>query len=344
MDRIRWRVVEIVRETKDVHSFVLKNETGETIRYQAGQFLTFIFNGKRGEIRRSYSISSTPQIDEMITITVKRIPNGEISRHLTNHVRINDILTSICPAGRFTIETNPKLQRQFFFIAAGSGIVPVFSLIKKILNEEPLSSIFLVFQNHNESGIIFKKQLEGIRKKFGGQFKWVNFLSKPQSKLHSFHKLNNFLLEELVDEYADKEREKQFYLCGPPSFMRMAQFTLKWMGFHDDQIKKENFTVEYVPPPPSMTDFSPKKIIIHYNKKTFTIEAAYPSTILEAALNKNIQLPYSCRSGRCSSCVAKCIKGKIKMSNNEVLTEKDLHSGLVLTCVGYAESDVELAF
>lgn len=126
--------------------------------------------------------------------------------------------------------------------------------------------------------------------------------------------------------------------------MRMAQFTLKWMGFEDEQIKKENFTVEFVPPPPLLVDISAKKILIHYQKETFKINATYPVSILQAALDHDIQLPYSCRSGRCSSCVAKCIKGKVKMSNNEVLTEKDLENGLVLTCVGYAETDVELEF
>jgi ring-1,2-phenylacetyl-CoA epoxidase subunit PaaE len=124
----------------------------------------------------------------------------------------------------------------------------------------------------------------------------------------------------------------------------MAQFTLKWMGFQDDLIKKENFTVDRVPPPPLMSDTSTKEIIIHYNKQTFKIRATYPQNILQAALNNDIQLPYSCRSGVCASCVAKCIKGKARMSRNEVLTEKDIEAGLVLTCVGYAETDVELAF
>jgi ring-1,2-phenylacetyl-CoA epoxidase subunit PaaE len=344
MDRIIWKVVDIIKETHNAFRFVLKNETSGNINYQAGQFLTFIFKHKDNEIRRSYSISSTPGIDELIFITVKRIPNGEISRHLINHIHVNDTLISIQPAGRFTIETNPQQQRQFFFIAGGSGIVPVFSLIKKILNEEPLSKVFLIYQNHNEKEIIFKKQLEKTEKKFPTQFKWINFLSKPHAKHHFPQKLNNFLLEKLVDEYTDANKEKLFYLCGPTSFMRMVQFTLKWMGFNDEQIKKEIFAVEFVPPPALITGTSSKKIIIHYNKKTFTIEATYPTSILQAALNNNIQLPYSCRSGRCSTCVAKCTKGKVKMSNNEVLTEKDLENGLVLTCVGYAETDVELEF
>jgi len=222
--------------------------------------------------------------------------------------------------------------------------VPVFSLIKKILHTETLSNVLLIFQNHSETEIIFKKQLDETEKKFAPQFKWLSLLSKPLSARQSPQKLNNFLLEKLVDDHVDRKQENLFYLCGPPSFMRMAQFTLKWMGFHDDQIKKENFTIEHIHPPPLILDSSPKEILIHYNKQTFEIQVEYPLSILQAALNKNIQLPYSCRAGRCSSCVAKCIKGNVIMSNNEVLTDIDLENGLVLTCVGFAETDAELAF
>jgi ring-1,2-phenylacetyl-CoA epoxidase subunit PaaE len=149
-------------------------------------------------------------------------------------------------------------------------------------------------------------------------------------------------LERLIEENVTKEKEKYFYLCGPVSFMRMAQFTLKWMGYDDEHIKKENFTIDFIPPPPLLIDSSPKEITIHFNKQIFRINASYPVSILQAALDRNIQLPYSCRSGRCASCIAKCVHGKIKMSNNEVLTDNDLKKGLVLTCVGYAETDVEL--
>jgi ring-1,2-phenylacetyl-CoA epoxidase subunit PaaE len=102
--------------------------------------------------------------------------------------------------------------------------------------------------------------------------------------------------------------------------------------------------VEYVPPPPLLTDTTPKQVIIHQKDSTFRFEAAWPDTILRAAERHHIALPYSCRGGRCSTCTAKCLSGKVKMSINEVLTEKELKEGWVLTCVGYAETDVVLSF
>ena len=144
---------------------------------------------------------------------------------------------------------------------------------------------------------------------------------------------------------------QRMYICGPKQFMRMAQFTLRVMGYEDARISKENFVVDFVPPPPFMTDTSPKEVTIHIHGKTHILQVAYPHNILEAALSNNIQLPYSCRGGRCSTCTAKCVKGRVKMSINDVLTDRDnkkvvmdLAEGLVLTCVGYAETDVELEF
>jgi ring-1,2-phenylacetyl-CoA epoxidase subunit PaaE len=116
------------------------------------------------------------------------------------------------------------------------------------------------------------------------------------------------------------------------------------MGFGNDHIKKEHFTIDHVPPPPLMRDRSSKKITIHFKDQDYQIQASYPSTILEAALANHIQLPFSCRGGRCSTCAARCLQGTVVMSINEVLTEKDLREGWVLTCVGFAKTDIELLY
>jgi ring-1,2-phenylacetyl-CoA epoxidase subunit PaaE len=343
MDLLKFRVKNIIRETKDTITIQLNTEDGGGIAYEAGQFLTFIFNRGNDELRRSYSFSSTPGIDESAAITVKRVANGQISRFLIDHLTTEETLISLPASGRFTIETNASSERQFFFVAAGSGITPIFSLIKKVLANEPLSKAFLIYQNHDEKNIIFKRQLKEIEKKFARQFKWINLLTNPGKYPHAGNRLTNFLLEKLINEYIS-DKEKMFYLCGPASMMRMAVFTLKLMGFADAQIRKENFRVDYIPPPPIISNTEPRNLIIHFREKTYEIKVAYPTNILQAALNNHIELPYSCRGGRCSTCAARVVKGKVLMSINEVLTEKDIEEGLVLTCVGYAETDVELNF
>ena len=227
-------------------------------------------------------------------------------------------------------------------------MVPVFSLLKTALLKEQTGRITLLTQFHDEDSILFKKQLEELAARHAPRFRWVNILSGGHKG--KIGRLNNWLLEELLGELLmsasafDRQADLNFYLCGPQAFMRMAQFTLRLMGFHDSQIKKENFTVEYVPPPPLLTDTSPKHITIHAGNRSYRFEAAWPKTILQAGLDNHIPMPYSCKGGRCSTCVAKCLKGSVKMSINEVLTEKDLQEGLVLPCVGYAASDLELEY
>jgi ring-1,2-phenylacetyl-CoA epoxidase subunit PaaE len=340
MNTLQFSVTRILREGDGAATIFLKKTDGLPLSYQAGQFLTFIFKVHNKELRRSYSFSSTPFIDPEISITVKRIPNGEISRYLFGYLRTGDMLTALPPAGMFTIHTGPGLQRQFFLIAAGSGIIPVFSLLKKIIWDEPGSQVILIDQNQNEDQIIFKKQLTILAREFPSQFRWINLLSKPGQASIGPERLTNQRLEQIVLDFLSGS--PSFYLCGPSAFMRMAEFTLRLMGFADNQIKKEHFTVDYIPPAPLISNPKPRQLKIHYQQKTFITETVYPQTILQTALNNNIQIPYSCRGGRCSTCVAKCVHGIVKMSINEVLTEKDLADGLVLTCVGYAQSDVEI--
>jgi ring-1,2-phenylacetyl-CoA epoxidase subunit PaaE len=342
MEQLILKVTNIFWETKDTLSIFFSPADHPQIVYQAGQFITFIFDHDGVDTRRSYSFSSTPQVDDFLSVTIKRIANGEVSRFFADKLLIGQTLKALGPAGLFTINADPALSRQLFLIAAGTGIVPIFSILKKVLHNEPATNLVLITQNHHETDIIFREQLHNLSGQFPEKFKWISLLSKPLDKKIGIHKLNNLILEELIKSNADQHREQLFFICGPTSFMRMAQFTIKLMGYQDHQIRKENFTVDFIPPPPLIADMTPKQITLHYRQKTHHLRSAYPENILQAALNNHIALPYSCRGGRCSSCVAKCIKGKVRMSINEVLTEKDMQNGLVLTCVGYPETDIEL--
>ncbi len=341
MNELRLRITGIHQETPDTVTISFVSTDGEPIDYQAGQFITLIpdFNGH--ELRRSYSFSSTPGVDPEISITVRRVVNGAVSRWLTEYARIGDELKALAPAGRFRMETIPSAKRQIWMIAAGSGIVPIFSLLKKVLREEPLSNMVLLYQNRHEHNIIFEKELQSLQKKFPGRIHFQLLLSSPAQKNKS-SRLTNDTLDAFLKKYRLPDREELFFLCGPAAFMRMAQFTLRVNGVDHEHIRKENFTVDFVPPAPFIQDASPKHVTLHLGKEIFHFTVVYPKSILQAALDHNIPLPYSCRGGRCSSCVASCLKGTVKMSINEVLTEPDLAAGLVLTCVGFAATDLVL--
>lgn len=346
MDLLQWKVVQVIPETRETVSYVLEPVHGKPVPYEAGQFLTILIDHHGHELRRSYSMSSTPGIDERLSITVKRKVNGAISRYIQVLWHEGTVFNTIAPTGLFRIDTDAAVQRTFFFIAAGSGIVPVFSLLKKVLHFEPRSRVVLIYQNFDETRIIFHEALKKLQARFGERFKRIDLLSNPQNHTTGPKRLNNALLEQLIigESRPDEKSGTFFYTCGPLLFMKMVEFTVRVMGYEGNRIRKENFTIESIPVPRFEMEPVPRAVTVNYGDKTFHFTSTYPSNILQSALDNHISLPYSCRAGRCSSCVARCVSGSVKMSANDVLTEQDLAKGLVLTCVGYAETDVVLQF
>ena len=342
MELLQWKVVRVIPEAKNTISYILEEVSGQPVVYDAGQFLTFIFDYHGQEIRRSYSLGSTPGIDPQPFITVKKKENGAISRYILEHWREGTIINSLPPAGRFTLATGPSHNRQVFFMAAGSGIVPVFALLKKLLHNEPHSLAVLLYQNHDENNIIYNETIQQLQEQHPDRFTRIDLLSHPILHDLPHQRLNNGLFEAIVTKNHKPQTTNLFYTCGPPSFMRMVQFTLRVMGVAEDLIHKENFTVDAVPPPAFTIDPTPRTILVKQGERNYEFTVAYPDTILQAALNNHIKLPYSCRGGRCSTCTARCLSGTVKMNINEVLTEKDLQNGLILTCVGYAVTDLVL--
>lgn len=339
MDIITFRIKKISPETPESFTFFLQEINGKTITYKAGQFLTLLLNINGREIRRSYSLSSAPSVDKNLSITIKRISNGEVSRYLTDHLKEGDLINTLLPAGRFII--NNYNEELYCFIIAGSGINPAFSLIKHLLNDTVNPKILLIYQNRNEQTSIFRQQLLLLQEGYKNRFTIIELFSQPADHHLLKKRLNNSLLEHLVKENI-QTTSVQFYLCGPPLFMKMAEFTLKTSGYDPLKIFKENFVIDTPPAPAFMIDFKPRNVTIFLKNNQYQLQVKYPQSILQAALQHKVHLPYSCRGGRCSTCTVRLLSGKIKMSINDVLTEKDIEAGLTLTCVGYAQTDVVL--
>jgi ring-1,2-phenylacetyl-CoA epoxidase subunit PaaE len=342
MELLQWKVIQVIPETPDTKTYILEETQGKLVAWDAGQSITFLFTHHEHEIRRSYSICTAPGIDKHVAITVKRKANGEISRHILNTWQPGTHVSSLPPAGRFIIETRPAQKRHICFIAAGSGIVPILAMIKKTLYHEPESHITLIYQNNNERHIIYNTVLQQLAAQFAHRFTRIDLLSNPIDFEAKPARLNNWLLEQLVTTNRKPQTTNLFYTCGPEPFMRMVQFTLRVMGFSEDQLRKEHFVIEPIRKPAFTMPATVHTVVIHYAQQTHQFTAAWPDTILQAAQKQGITLPYSCNTGRCATCAAYCRKGSVTMSNNEVLTDTDLQIGLVLTCTGYATSDLEL--
>ncbi|MES2267777.1 MAG: ferredoxin--NADP reductase [Bacteroidota bacterium] len=331
VDGIKW-------EQPDTATFYLVKAVGYNPAYKAGQFITLVFNHHNQEIRRSYSLSSSPD-DERLAITVKRISNGEISRFLLTKVNVGDVLNVVEPAGVFTVKEYEE-EKDLVFFAAGSGITPIFSQIKYVLNRPDKSKLHLIYSSQNEQSILFNNELNELLSTYPDRFNITHLLSSRANRL------TNIRVEQLVKEQLNFDKVKaDFYLCGPFVYMRMIRLTLMYMGIQAQQIHKENFVLETVPVTGSQTNYPPKYIRINYEGEVHDLVAGENQSILQAALQNNIKLPYSCRSGICSACVAFCKSGKVEMAKNEVLTEDDIAKGWILTCTGHAlTDDVEVEY
>jgi ferredoxin-NADP reductase len=329
---LQLRVEAIKWELPDAATFYLAEMAGKKIRYKAGQFITLVFDHHHEEIRRSYSLSSSPA-EELLSITVKRIANGEISRYLLAKIKPGDILNAVEPAGRFVI-TDFEKEKDIFLLAAGSGIVPMFSQLKALLAYPHKGNITLIYSNQNNESILFKDDLAALAEQHPGRLKIIHLLSSEGKRL------TNQSLEKLVNENAKFSQDSaEFYTCGPFEYMRMIRLTLLYMGISAGQIRKENFVLETIPVSTIPMNYPPKTVRVHFNGEIYDFVAGENQSILQAALQNNIPLPYSCRVGDCSTCAAICKSGKVEMVKNNVLTDADLAAGWILTCTGHPVTD-----
>ncbi|MEO8886386.1 MAG: ferredoxin--NADP reductase [Mucilaginibacter sp.] len=325
VENIKW-------EAADTATFYLAPPPGKKINYIAGQFITLVFTHHAEEIRRSYSLSSSPD-EDLLSITVKRIANGEISRFMLTKVKPGDLLNIIEPSGRFTIDAFDE-PKDIFLFAGGSGITPIFSQLKYILNCPGKSRLILIYSNQNTDSILFKTELDKLARQHPDRLNIIYLLSSEGNRL------SNIIVEQMVRGYAGFELSRaEFYLCGPFAYMRMIRLTLLYMGFETRQIRKENFVLETVAISGPPTHYPPQKIKIHFNGETHDLIVGENQSILQAALQNNIPLPYSCKAGICSACSAKCVSGKVAMSVNDVLTDIDMAQGWILTCTGHPVTD-----
>jgi ferredoxin-NADP reductase len=327
-------IKNIKEETKGFKTFVF--EDGHGLHYQAGQFITLVHDSGTSEIRRSYSIVSSPVWQEPLSIAVKRIDNGFFSRKLVDHSRVEDQLLTIGPAGFFLLPENLHSFSYIFFFAAGSGIVPIFSLIKTALYQSRELKIFLIYSNASVQDTAFYNELKSWEKKFPGQLH-IHFLFSSEADLRRA-RLNRELMLEFLSISRYDRNKTLFYTCGPEAYMRKIIFLLIEEGFPKENIRKEDFNTENRKlPPRTPPDRSTHLVHMSLYGNLVDFPVTYPDTILQAAKKLKLDLPYSCETGKCGTCAALCISGEVWLSNNEVLTEADLQKGLTLTCTGHPQ-------
>ena len=330
----RLKIAAINKEVNGIKTFIFEGSSASQVSYKAGQYLTFVLPTDFGEIRRSYSITSSPAAGEPLSVAVKRIENGIFSRYLTEEVKVGEELLTTGAAGFFTLPEELSPYRQLFFFAAGSGITPIYSLIKTALHEHQDKKIVLIYSNRTQKSTLFLEELQVLEQEYSNRFK-IEFLYSTSADLYRA-RLHKDLVKSLVRTHAIASMEESlFYLCGPENYMVMCGYGLYQLGVPDSHIRKEIFTTARVLPKLSPPDRKPHRVHLRMAGKDYRFIVQYPETIHSAARKNGVVLPFSCEVGRCGNCVARCRKGEVWMSYNEVLSERELKEGLVLTCVGY---------
>lgn len=349
----RLRIVNKNWETPDTATFILEPADGQPFHYKPGQYLSLVFQTNKGEKRRAYSFSSCPGVDVLPAITVKRVPNGEFSNWLLRHAKPGDLLTVTEANGRFLLpEKQPDM---IFYIVAGSGITPVMSHLKKMLLGDRATQsqprFILFYANRDSQNTIFKKQIDRWMAEFPGRFECLYFFSREKDAAHAlFRHLNNALFEQLLLQHFNGKitshirRNTLFYLCAPKALMRMAEMTLRVLDFPEKNILKETFVPEANLPVREI-DFSKTHDIVAIGKNEhIKFQAFEGETILNAALRQGIALPYTCKSGVCFTCLARCVKGEVDVAFVDS-TRREKAGDMVNTCIGYAVTErVELLY
>ncbi|MFF8840981.1 2Fe-2S iron-sulfur cluster-binding protein [Streptomyces sp. NPDC015130] len=340
----RLRVVQVITETADAHSLVLRPspESADRFTYRPGQFLTLKLPGADGKpAARCYSLASSPHTGEPLKITVKRVAGGHGSNWVCDRLAAGDEVEALPPAGTFT---PGSLDRDLLLAAGGSGITPVLSIAKSALAGGG-GRVVLLYANRDESSVIFRDELRELAAKHPDRLLVVHWLESLQGLPRADR------LAAALAPYADREA----FVCGPEPLMDAVEQALRAVGAPGHRIHRERFfslsgdvfdVPAQAPATENATEEGTQNALeaggtpadgvgtaeVELDGETHTLAWPRATPLLDALLTAGVDAPYSCREGACSACTCRVVAGDVKMLRNEVLDDEDLAEGYVLAC------------
>lgn len=340
-------VKEVRRETADCVSIAFDIPTAleNIFTYHQGQYITIKTSINGEEIRRSYSICSSP-LDKELRIAVKKVPGGIFSTWANESLQKGASLELMPPMGKFFTELDVNAKRQYVAFASGSGITPILSIIKTTLLTEPSSQFTLVYGNRNRHSIIFKEALESLKNKFMGRFSIIYILSreKTDAAIH-FGRIDEEKFQQLCKNIISPTTIDHYFLCGPEEMIFSVKKGLEDSGVDHQKIHFELFTTGASVKKTSNAQISTKQeikscITIKQDGITFEFELGFEGeSILDAALKNGADLPFACKGGVCCTCKAKLIEGEVDMDVNYGLEQEEIEHGFVLTCQSHPRTE-----
>ncbi len=333
-------ITDIKQETRDAVVLTLKPQASDAARfkYKQGQYLTFKKMFKGESLRRSYSICSSLS-DNQLKVAIKKVDGGWFSSWANEELYIGDKIDSMPPMGNFNTPLVRDTHKNYLLFAIGSGITPILSLAKTILEEEPLSQIILTYVNRSYNSIMFREDLSDLKDRFMSRFSVLHILKHDSGDIDLLTgRIDADKCDQLFTRWMSPKHADTAFICGPKEVMLMISERLQAHGMEKSNIKFELFAS--TPPKKAkakaVIDKSKNDVVVTLIKdgQTRRLEMSRHSgeTVLEAALAENIDLPYSCQAGVCSTCMCKVKSGEVEMQSNYALEDYEVERGTVLSC------------
>lgn len=338
------RVKEVIKETSEAVSIIfdIPADLIETYQYKAGQYLTLQLHINGERYRRAYSLSSSPFIDTNPKVTIKRVQGGKVSNYLNDHARAGMIIEVLPPMGNFTPPIAAEHRDDYFLYAGGSGITPVISILKSVLKVEKESRVILFYGNQSPEKIIFYKELKEWAQQYPKRLKLIHIIengSLSDGEEWQIGMLTREVTTTLLKKYTSPEELNagSHYICGPAPMMDAVEAALGQMKIEKSQIHIERFTADLTTEEDTDLEELPEEIfpaeaVIILDGNQYDIEVQKKETLLEAAIENNIDPPYACQMGVCTTCRALLREGRVEMDEREALTDEEIEEGYILTC------------
>lgn len=311
-------------------SFIVPKELENEFDFEAGQYITIKHKINGEEVRRAYSISSSPK-DKHITIGIKKVPEGRFSTYANASLREGDQLLVMPPEGRFVYKTSNK-QENICAFAAGSGITPIMSIARTVLESHPENTFVLVYGNQNKSEAMFHNEILELSNTYKDRFTAQFVYSRAREEDSLFGRIDTSVINFILKNKFKETNFNTFYLCGPEAMINFSCDTLKANGIAEDSIYFELFTTTENKDSETIIPEGKTTVEVILDDEVYSFSMDKKSSILDAALDEDIDAPYSCQGGVCSTCIARITEGEAKMDKNQILTDGEIAEGLVLTC------------